>query len=584
MIRDILALLAAASLAACGGARDGAPAAEGTAAAAGSTVYTGGPILTMAHDTAEMVEAIVVRDGRIAFVGSKAGADSAAGSGATRVDLAGRTLLPGFIDAHGHLSLVGLQAWSADLLPPPDGNVVTIDSVIAVTRRWAAGHQEDVKRLGWIVGFGYDDQQLAEKRHPTADEADLISKDVPVMLFHQSAHLGVLNHKGLELMGITDTTRDPVGGLIRRVKGTTTPNGVLEETAMARPAFSMLSKVPADMRLDFIAAGQKRFARFGFTTAQDGGVTDDQVNSTIETAKAGKLDIDVVAYPIFVEMRTAMSSGYVGREYKDHYRIGGVKVVADGAVQGFTAWLTKPYFTVPAGQKKSYAGYGAFPDSVLDRIVDSAYTSGWQLLVHSNGDATSDQLIRSVRRAVTKHGPGDRRTVCVHCQMVRDDQLDSMKVLGIIPSFFTMHTFYWGDLHRTTTIGPVRAARISPTGSALRRDMWFTTHHDAPVANPDARRVFSSTVERTTRSGVVLGEDQRMSPYVGLLSITRWAARQYFEEERKGSLEPGKLADLVILDRNPLTAEPGTLASLGILETIKEGKTVYRAESTTARK
>jgi predicted amidohydrolase YtcJ len=204
--------------------------------------------------------------------------------------------------------------------------------------------------------------------------------------------------------------------------------------------------------------------------------------------------------------------------------------------------------------------------------------------VHSNGDATSDQLIRSVRRAVTKHGPGDRRTVCIHCQMVRDDQLDSLKALDVIPSFFTMHTFYWGDLHRTATIGPERAARISPTGSALRRGMWFTTHHDAPVANPDARRVFSSTVERTTRSGVVLGPEQRVSPYVALLSITRWAARQYFEEERKGSLEPGKLADLVILDRNPLTAEPGTLASLGIVETIKEGKTVYRAEATTALK
>jgi predicted amidohydrolase YtcJ len=562
-----------------GGTRDGSAGGTGR-----STVYSGGTIITMAGDSAETVEALVVRDGKIAFVGTTAGADSAAGSGATRVDLAGRTLLPGFVDAHGHVSLVGLQAWSADLLPPPDGVATSIDSLVAITRRWADSHKAEVATVGWIVGFGYDDAQLTEKRHPTADDVDRISTEVPVLLFHQSAHLGAVNHKALELLGITDTTSDPAGGVIRRVKGTRTPDGVLEESAMRFPAFAMLSKVPPAMQADFLAAGQARYARFGFTTVQDGGQTDDQVATAIAAAKAGKLQVDVVGYPLIDGMRTAMSSGYVGKEYQGRFRIGGIKIVADGSIQGFTAWLTKPYHVRQPGKAATYAGYAAYPDSLVDRWVDSAYSAGWQLLVHNNGDASGDQMIRAVRKAVAKHGPGDRRTVCIHCQTVRDDQLDYMKELGIVPSFFTMHTFYWGDLHRTTTLGPVRAARISPTATALAKGMWFTTHHDAPVANPDARRVLASTVERTTRSGFALGEDQRLSPYVALLSVTRWAARQYFEEDRKGSLEPGKLADLVILDRNPLTAEPGALATLGIMETIKEGKTVYRAEATTARK
>jgi hypothetical protein len=210
--------------------------------------------------------------------------------------------------------------------------------------------------------------------------------------------------------------------------------------------------------------------------------------------------------------------------------------------------------------------------------VDAAFKNNWQIITHCNGDASGDMYIKAVRLAANKYGNNDRRSVMIHSQMAREDQLDSMKVLGIIPSFFAMHTFYWGDWHVNETIGKERAYRISPAVSTLRRGMIFTQHHDAPVAFPDAFRVLSATVNRVSRSGEVIGPDQRVSPYIALKSITDWAAYQAFEEKLKGTLSAGKLADFVILDKNPLKIPPMDLSSLKVIATIKEGKTIYEAK------
>jgi predicted amidohydrolase YtcJ len=165
----------------------------------------------------------------------------------------------------------------------------------------------------------------------------------------------------------------------------------------------------------------------------------------------------------------------------------------------------------------------------------------------------------------------------IHAQTVREDQLDAMKELGIIPSFFGMHTYYWGDWHRDSVLGPERAARISPAASALKRDMVYTQHHDAPVALPNSIMILAAQVNRTTRSDQILGPDQRVSVMDALKSITINAAYQHFEESRKGSLEPGKVADFVILDKNPLEVEPMSLKDIRVIETIKEGKSIYVA-------
>ena len=217
------------------------------------------------------------------------------------------------------------------------------------------------------------------------------------------------------------------------------------------------------------------------------------------------------------------------------------------------------------------------PSSKSSDAVDLAFANGWQILVHANGDAAIDWLIEAVGAATAKHGAADRRLVLIHGQTTRLDQLPKLKELAILPSFFPMHTYYWGDWHRTSVLGPERAAIISPCNSARKLGMIFTSHHDAPVANPDAIRVLSATVTRVTRSGYVLGPEECVDTLTALKAMTIWPAMQYAEEASKGSIEPGKLADFVILSDNPLAVKPEDLIKLKVVETIKEGKSVYKA-------
>ncbi|MBC7519612.1 MAG: amidohydrolase family protein, partial [Sandarakinorhabdus sp.] len=241
-----------------------------------------------------------------------------------------------------------------------------------------------------------------------------------------------------------------------------------------------------------------------------------------------------------------------------------------------TAWFTKPYFHVPHGQSPTYNGYPSFPKTgEAAGWVDTAYKNNWQLLVHANGDAAIDELIATVAAAQKAHPGTDRRTVMIHGQYLRPDQIAPLKALGIFPALFPMHTFYWGDWHRESVAGPDRAEFISPTGSVLKAGMKFSIHHDAPVTFPNSMRVYDSAVNRTTRSGHVLGPDQRISPMVALKAMTIWPAYQHFEESTKGSITIGKVADLVVLGANPLTVPRTTIKDIKVMETVKGGKTVY---------
>lgn len=546
------------------------------AQAPADTLYHRGPILTLdeAHPRAE---ALAVREGKILAVGSAAEVMRHRGPKTRMVDLKGHALLPGFVDAHGHLSQTGLQAASANLLPPPDGTGASIAALQKLLRTYAQGPVARKHRI--ILGFGYDEAQLKEQRPPTRQELDAVSRDLPVLIIHQSGHLGVLNSKALALAGVGADTPDPQGGHIRREADGRTPNGVLEETAWFAAGMKLVRPDPAGYAA-LLMEGQRLYARFGFTTGQDGRSDEGSNQTWIALATQGKLLLDVVSYPDLAMPFTEglMKTPWVGRAYTQHFRVGGVKLSLDGSPQGKTAYLTQPYHLPPAGQPADYRGYPAFSAAEVDRFVDRAYAQGWQLLVHANGDAASDQMLKAVDAAVQRHGLGDRRTVMIHAQTVREDQLDEMKRLAVVPSFFGMHCYYWGDWHRDATLGPVRADRISPAQSALRRGMRFTEHHDAPVAFPDAMAILDAAVNRRTRSGDILGPDQRLSVMDALRSITLWAAWQHFEEDRKGSLVAGKLADLVILSEDPTAVPPSRLRSLKVLETLKEGRSIYRAK------
>lgn len=588
-VRVRLSLVSAACLGAVLIAGCSQPAPPGGNASSSGTgpaeaIYFGGDILTMAGPAPEYVEALAVREGRIVYAGARAGAEALAGPATRRIDLGGRALLPGFIDAHGHIWNTGVQSLAANLLPPPDGEGTDLAALVRIAREWAAQNPETIAASGVIFGFGYDDSQLAEQRHPTADDLDKVSADKPVLFVHQSGHLGVMNHKALAAAGYGADTADPPGGTIRRVEGSRRPNGVLEGIAVFAPLFKLMSSLGGAANEAIAKAGVSAYVSHGFTTAQEGRATRAAAETWRTIAGRGELPIDVVVYPDLPGELDFMRATGASRRYQNGFRIGGAKINLDGSPQGRTAWLSAPYTVPPPGRPSDFRGTPVFADdAVLQPLVDEAFQHDWQLLMHNNGDAASDQMIRTVAAAAAIYGNEDRRTVAIHAQTVREDQLDAFKTLGIIPSFFGMHTFYWGDWHRDVTLGPERASRISPAQSALRRGMVFTQHHDAPVALPSAVVVLDSVVNRTTRSGQVLGPDQRLSVYDGLRSLTTWAASQYFEEAQKGTLEVGKLADFVVLDKNPLKVEPKTLRDLRVMETIKAGTSIYAANTTAVR-
>ena len=539
----------------------------------------GGSIITMQGMTPQYVEALVVENGRIQFAGGLKQAQKFKNKNTQLIDLQKRTLLPGFIDAHSHLNSVGLQQTVANLYPEPDGDVSDIPSLIHALSKWQQQNQAFIQATqGWIIGNGYDDAQLKEKRHPTATDLDQVSTTQPIIVLHQSGHLASVNHKALELLKINKNTPNPTGGIIRRKNNSQEPDGVLEEAAVFSAMATAFSKVPPEIMQNMAKTALKTYIKNGYTTVQEGRADTGTSELWHSFASIGQLDIDVVVYPDLMNEQAYMLKYGSSLQYQNHFRIGGVKISLDGSPQGKTAWLTQPYLIPPEGQTKDYRGYPAYPDQkMVQNAINLAYEKHWQILAHANGDAAIDQYLDTIAVANQKFGLLDRRNVIIHAQTIREDQLDRAKDLGLIPSFFSLHTYYWGDWHKHETLGPERANRISPTASALKRNMIFTEHHDAPVIPPKNMMVIDATVNRTTRSGDVLGEDQKVSPYIALKSVTDWAAYQYFEDKDKGTLEKGKLADFVVLDHDPLKVPSQKIKDIKILATYKEGRLIYQS-------
>ena len=211
-------------------------------------------------------------------------------------------------------------------------------------------------------------------------------------------------------------------------------------------------------------------------------------------------------------------------------------------------------------------------------LIEAAHGRG-QFLIHTNGDAATDDALDALEAAQAKHPRKDCRHILIHAQTIREDQLDRLEAAGYTPSFFTAHIYYWGDRHRDLFLGPERAARMDPMRSALDRGLVITAHCDSPIVPADPLLSIWACVNRLTSSGQVLGADQRISVLEALRAHTFNPAWQNFQDKDKGSIEPGKLADLVILDANPLEADPTALRGIGVLETIVGGKTVYSARA-----
>jgi predicted amidohydrolase YtcJ len=583
-------------------------------------IYINAEVVTV-NDEQPTAEAVAVKDGRILAVGSKEEMKNYQNETTEVIDLNGGVMVPGFIDAHGHFLQQGLAKIVADLLPAPDGKVNSIakvgkfDGVIETLQKWAEGRQEssdgkdgikNTELTGWIVGLGYDEAQFLgddKAKHPNRIDLDKVSTKFPVIAVHSSGHLIACNSMALKLAGIEKGTVAPPGGVIRCFKSEDSddyisegyspedPNGVLEETACMQ-ILGLLALQKPEALATIVEKANDIFSENGFTTAQDGRASKSGFDALKEVAKAGKLRIDVHAYVDCQMVNNVHEDEWPTKWYCNHLRLAGVKLNLDGSVQGKTAWLKEAYHVIPAGLPEGYAGYSTNKDQEVLKQVSAAFDHDLQIQTHCNGDEAAQQYINAVRQAqkkyLKKHLKGhmpDLRPVMIHAQTVSEDQLNEMKELGIIPSFFSSHVYYWGDWHREETLGPDRASNISPTGWAVERDMKFSTHNDPPVVLPDAIRLMWATTNRRTRSGQVLGKDQQVTPLVALKSVTLWAAYQIFEEESKGSIEVGKLADFAILSANPLNTEldddskmlnEKSIRNIKVLATIKEGKYVYR--------
>lgn len=542
------------------------------------TIYVGEVVTLVGApgDARSRAEAVAVAGEHIIAVGSRVEVLRHRVARTRVVDLGTSILLPGFIDAHGHVTATSATQSLADLSAPPVGSVRNIADVQQVLRRFIAERRLPPGTV--VVGRGYDDAQLQERRHPTRDDLDAVSKEHPILLAHVSGHLAAANSAMLALAGVDATTPDPSGGIIRRREGSREPNGVLEESAFGLVR-GKVPQPPADAALADLVQALRYYASQGVTSVQDGALTPPSRALLDEAARRDLLTLDVVTYSMWSPVSLDLKKFVSQKTYQHRVKHYGVKLILDGSPQGKTAFLSQPYRVPPAGQPSSYVGYPTLPAEAVQRAINDAAANGIPVLAHANGDAAAQMLIDAVATTRTSNPSATTDVVMIHAQTVRDDQLDRMGPLGIAPSFFVGHTFYWGDWHREETLGPVRADRISPTRSAIDRGLSFTLHTDTPVVPPDMLRTLWSATSRRTRSGDILGPAQRLTMWEALQGLTINAARQQGDGQTKGTIEVGKQADFVRLSANPLRTEPEALRELRVLETIARGRSVWMAQS-----
>ena len=524
-------------------------------------------ILMTGHQKAQPLS-IAIQNKKIVWIGSHTEAKKIQGQ---RIDYHNQAILPGFIDAHGHASYLAFATQVANIASPPVGEVKTIKDLQENLKKFIK--DSNLQPGEWVMGLGYDDSLLAEQRHPTKDDLDAVSTDHPIYLIHVSAHLGAANSMGLSLANINSESNDPPGGKIRRYENSLEPNGVFEETA-AYPLQQLAMSAYKDP-IGSVKKAMDIYARNGITTAQDGASSQETIALMQAADAQGMINLDIISYPIGQNGLDQNLDSISFGNYTGRLKIGGIKLILDGSPQGKTAYLTEPYYKPPHSESDSYKGYPLIPQSEVSKWVKQYAGLNIPIMAHANGDAAADMLIEAVKNAdITS----DHRTIMIHAQTVREDQLDKMKELSIIPSYFSTHTFYWGDWHRDSVFGEDRAMRISPTKSTLNRKIPFTVHNDAPVVPPDMIRLLWSTTNRKTRSGKVLGEEQKISTYSALEAMTINAAFQHFEDDIKGSIEVGKLADLVVLSEDPLSIPVNELLELKIMATYSHGKEIFKNE------
>lgn len=533
--------------------------------------YINARILTM-DENDSIAEAMYIKEDRIVAVGSNSDIEKLLDDKSKARDMQGKVIMPGVIDAHGHFPGSGLAAVAADLNSPPIGNVKTIADALALLRTQA----ENSPKGSWVYAYGFDDTQVAEQRFLTRLELDSVSTEHNIFVSHVSGHMGIANSMAFESVGYDNTTKPPVGGFIAHSEDGQLA-GLVEENAQY-PLVMKALDFGITQFYDMSRYASEEYLRQGVTSTQVGLANKKFIQGVSTFGQLGIYPQRVVMWPD-LEAAQAIRKGElsVNNIESERVKLGALKLITDGSIQGYTGFLGHPYHVQAEGKDLNYRGYPTMKRDELFATVADFHKDGWQIALHGNGDAAIDLIIEAYRQAQKKHPRDDARPIIIHAQMTRDDQLDQFAELGMTPSFFNSHVYYWGDRHKSLFMGPKRAARISPMAGAKARGIPFTLHLDTPIVPMTPFLAAWSAVSRETAGGDVLGPEQAISPTDALRAITIDAAWQIFEEKDRGSIEAGKLADFIVLDRDPLS-DVESLRNVQVTETFIGGVPRFQAE------
>ena len=460
-----------------------------------------------------------------------------------------------------HPLAAGVQMSAPQLGTPPCS---TIDEVVA-----ALAERATVTPAGSpIQAWGFDDSLIDDNRHLTLNDLDRATKNHPVLVRHISGHLSYANSTMLKLAGVTEDVADPAGGhFVRDEQGRLT--GEMHETAN----FDVAAAIP-HATLEELAAGAKaisdRCLERGVTSVTDAAVfSSEMYGSSQDAIDNGDFKVRARLFPMW---RSAQSFPFRTGLGGDRLSLGAMKFISDGSIQGYTACLCKGYYDRP-----DVTGTEVIPAAELIELVGEAHRSGWQVAIHTNGDQAIDNALDAIEAAIDSQPRNDHRHRLEHCQTVREDQLARMARLGVLASVFANHVWYWGDRHRDRFLGPERAERIDPLASFAAHGITHALHCDDPVTPIDPLFTIWTAVNRITRDGAELGPDQRATVANAVAGYTSAAAFLNMEEHLKGTLEVGKLADLVVLNADPFEIDPMGLAEIGVGGTVVGGDVVHMA-------
>ena len=519
-------------------------------------LFYGGPILTMERPS-DAPEALTVREGRIRAVGTFE-ALRAQSPGAWLINLKGRALLPAFLDCHGHFVQYAGTLERADLT-----GCASLEQLARRMNNFI--RQNGIQPGQTVVGFGYDPAWM-EGCQPDRALLDRVSRVHPILLIHRSGRMGVLNSLALATLGLAEDVPDPPGSRYGR-DGAGRLTGLVEGEAFCALSGGLADPPGERQALELLQKAQQLYFSQGFTTAQEGFAQSYEAGLLRRAADEGLLRLDLVGYADIRGHADLLPQEPARRQsYQNHFRMGGYALALDGTPQDRAAWTREDYADQPG-----YRGTSLLSGQEITGLVALARARRAQLLCNSSGDEAAARFLAAHAE------PSPCRDVLLGAQLVRPDQMTALKKAGILPSFFVAHTHYWAD-SCLCFFGPARTLLSSPAASARAAGLPYTFHSDSPVLPPSAPEMLWCACNRRTGRGLELSPEEKLRAWDALLGLTRYGAWQYGEEAEKGTLTPGKKADLVILSADPRTLTPEELLELTVEATFKEGVPVYRRE------